>query len=389
MPLVLLALHRALEGRGRAAGVVAGLLFAAQVLSCIYYGVLFVPVLVAILVVLATGIPPSALKRAAPPLVVGARWPRCSCCRTSRPTGWRSETLGPREDIERKFLSAGPRHYLSSTATNRVYGSLTGHMGRHEKRLFPGAVALTLMTVALWPPFERRRLAYLAGLLLAMDLSFGPRGVSSLLTSHVFVFEGLRAPARAGQIALLMVAILAGYGLARLSHWFRSAAASTLAVSVLAVLALAEYVNEPLRLVSAQTAPSALHHWLARQASAAVAQFPMPAMDVGPPLHDDEFTYQSVFHWRRLANGYSGSFPASYVNLLNNVRTFPSPDAVDALSRAGLTHLTVHERFYAPARYREIIAVLSSRPDLTRFGPFPDGEFEVSAYRFTGAAALP
>jgi hypothetical protein len=137
MPLVLLALHRALEGRGRAAGVVAGLLFAAQVLSCIYYGVLFVPVLVAILVVLATGIPPSALKRAAPPLVVGAAMAALLVLPYFAPYRLARETLGPREDIERKFLGAGPRHYLSSTTTNRVYGSLTGDMGRHEKRLFP------------------------------------------------------------------------------------------------------------------------------------------------------------------------------------------------------------------------------------------------------------
>jgi hypothetical protein len=50
------------------------------------------------------------------------------------------------------------------------------------------------------------------------------------------------------------------------------------------------------------------------------------------------------------------------VNLLIDVRTFPSPEALDAVSRAGLTHVTIHERYYGPARYREITAVLASRP---------------------------
>jgi hypothetical protein len=77
------------------------------------------------------------------------------------------------------------------------------------------------------------------------------------------------------------------------------------------------------------------------------------------------------------------------VSLLIDVRTFPSPEALDALSRASLTHLTIHERYYGPARYREITAVLASRPDLTRFGPFPDGEFEVTAYQFTGPGGRP
>ena len=70
---------------------------------------------------------------------------------------------------------------------------------------------------ALWPPLDRKRLAYLAALLLSIDLSFGPRGLTyGLLREHILLYEGLRAPARAAQIALLMVAILAGFALARL-----------------------------------------------------------------------------------------------------------------------------------------------------------------------------
>ena len=76
----------------------------------------------------------------------------------------------------------------------------------------------------------------------------------------------------------------------------------------------------------------------------------MPDEKEGLPLHDAEFAYQSTFHWKPLVNGYSGTSPRSYIELLRGVRTFPSDEALHALRAAGVNYVTGHESGYGASR---------------------------------------
>jgi hypothetical protein len=400
MPLTLLALHRAIErGSGRdrgrrlgSSGVrdggAVGLLFAAQALSCIYYGVFFGTVLVAFTAVLLAGRPWAETRRATAALMCGAAIAGALLFAYLMPYRTARVAVGERTAGEARLYSAGPVHYLAATPQNLLYGSFADQLGRPEKRLFPGLVALALAGVAIWPPITRKRLAYLIALLLAVDLSFGPSGITyDWLREYVFPYRGLRAPARAGGIVMLMIAVLAGYGWARLERSGRGFARATawpMAIVLLAAI-MFEYVAIPQSLIAAPTDPEPAYIWLAgRQDDGAVIELPMPD-EHALPGHDAEFTYQSTFHWLPIVNGYSGNVPQSYVDMLRAIRSFPSDDAIGLLHRLGVTYIVVHERFYGPALYKEVVDALDRRSDVVKQQSFGQSGEEVTVYSPAGA----
>ena len=380
MPLTLMALHAAVDRGTVRMGMAAGLLFAAQVLSCIYYGVFFGTILVAFTVVLAAGRAWPEIRRAGAALACGVAVAAVVVAGYLAPYRSARGIVGERTSEEALIYSAGPKHYLASTPDNLLYGRLADRLGRPEKRLFPGLLALMLAGVALWPPVTRTRLAYVVSLLLAIDLSFGPQGLTyNWLREYVLPYRGLRAPARAGAIALLLIAVLAGYGWARLEQtrrWLTNGSVAGLLVFALAL----EYVAVPRTLIAAPTVASPAYEWLAGQPGrGAVIELPTPD-EHALPGEDAVFMYQSTFHWRPLVNGYSGNVPWSYVGVLREMRAFPSDRAVSLLRRIGVRYVVVHERFYEPARYRQVTDALAARSDVTKQASFGQAGEEVHVY---------
>lgn len=189
----------------------------------------------------------------------------------------------------------------------------------------------------------------------------------------------------------MMIAVLAGFGWARLGAALRRRAQSrwqarAVAAAGLAAIA-AEYAISPIALVRAPTQAQALDAWLASRPDGVVAELPMPR-EHELPGHDAEFAYRSTFHWRPLVNGYSGNVPASYIDLLRAVASFPSDRALERLRAAGVRYIVVHERLFGPAAYRGVTAQLDLHSGLVRHGPFgPPGE-AATVYE-TIAAARP
>jgi hypothetical protein len=80
--------------------------------------------------------------------------------------------------------------------------------------------------------------------------------------------------------------------------------------------------------------------------------------------HDARFIYFSTFHWQKLVNGESGFFPPSYHELIEKQKDFPSDAAIAYLKTRGVQYVGVHGTYYGAERYREVITVLDSRPDV-------------------------
>ncbi len=149
-------------------------------------------------------------------------------------------SLGERQDTDIAMYSATLENYLSATPENVVHGEWSAGLGRNERRLFPGVIALVLALIGVVGRDRRRVTLIIAGAVgLIVSLGFNTP-MYELLRTILFPYRGLRAPARASILVFLAVAGLAAYGFARLTR-ARSRGVTALAATALSAAMLIEY----------------------------------------------------------------------------------------------------------------------------------------------------
>jgi hypothetical protein len=391
MPLALWSLHRTLRSASIRDGVWTGVFAALQGLSCVYLAVFLATVLIVLAPLLLLLVaPPPLRRRAAVALCAGTLIAGAALVTYVLPYQAARDVVGERGDAQTmRAYAAGPRHYLAAMPGSLVYGNITGRLGVHEKRLFPGAMAILLLAVGLWPPLDRTRVAYLIALALALDLSFGYRGLLiGPLQEHLAVFRGLRVMARMGGVVLLLVAVLAGYGATRLlSRVAATPARQGWCAATLIGIAAIEYAMWPMDLHRVPTTPSAVYRWLRDQPAGVVAEFPMPVREPADlTRYEPLFIFESTFHWHPLVNGYSGFWPSEYILLVRRVRDFPSDASIEALRQRGVRYVILHERLYGTEQYAIVAKALAARTDVRAEASLQDGSFEDRAFRLLPAS---
>lgn len=368
MPLCLLAIHRLFTTATLRAGVASGLLFAAQVLSSIYYGVLFAATCLPLVGVLALSIRRAAAVRLLAGLAAGGLVAAAILLPYIGPYRVARELVGERSHDEALLYSAGPTHYLAARDGHPLYGALARQFGRDEKHLFPGSIALGFVAAAVVLGPRRPLAGYILALAFAIDLSFGPRGLTfEWLREHVDVFRGLRAPARAGALSLLFLSVLVGYGGACVERRLRPRVARLMAL--LPLVMLLEYAGSPLPLVRAPVQPDGARAWLAERPTAVVVELPLPSR-MTLPGHDPQFAYLSTFHWHPLVNGYSGNVPPRYEALVAAAEEARSGIPVEHLRDMGVRYLVLNERYFEGVSYDAAVNALRARRDLRGQGSF-------------------
>jgi hypothetical protein len=380
LPLALLAWHRAVAaGTTRSYLRVAGLA-ACQVLSCIYYGIFLLTWLPVVTAVWFFRTPRAAIKACAlmllPPLAVLAIY--------SVPYLLNRDRLGerPRRDVVAWSARAGD--FLTTPPTNVVFGG-TATRSVPERRLFPGITATVLLIVALWPPWDRIRAVHAAGLGFALQLALGFNGfVYRVLYDWVLPYRGLRVPARAYILVLLGVSILAGYGVARVTARFSRRVVAGAVSAVLVAMTCAEYFSRP-ALKTIDTHVSAWYGSLSAMTDAVLFEWPVTVPWRFENMVDVDYMYRSTRHWRPLVNGYSGNYPASYVELLLTMRTFPDTGSLQYLQRAGATVLVVHEVEGSRPSFEYAVDRLTRDPNVRVLAQDVDGDGRVMFFRLSPA----
>lgn len=425
LPFVFWSFHRVLKWARLRDGLLFGAFTAGQILSCMYYGLFLIPYMAIVCGALLVAERRRLTRAHGIALVASAVLALVMVAPVGRAYLDARKVVGERLADEVRDRSATPWNYLGPPEDNLIYGRLFKRFAESERRLFPGFVAIALAGVALIPVALLRRrastlseapstlsespstlsgapsplsespstlraapstltiTAYSLGLLLAFDMSLGFNGVTyGVLYEYVLPFRGLRIPARMGVMVGFSLAVLAGYGAARLT---RGRPALAL---ILGVLMLTEYASRPLDLRRITTTmPEAYADILKdRGDSPTAAIFEFPAT----PFDDPTYMYYSTFHWQHLVNGYSGFFPPSYNQVVNAVKQFPDQASFDAIKSHGARYLVVHgERLYG-ARYEELLPELAKRSDLTLLSRHPavgpGGHSEMSVYRISAAA---
>jgi hypothetical protein len=258
------------------------------------------------------------------------------------------------------LASAGRIHY--STWSDRFFLN-------EVDTFFPGFVVIVLAVLAIVWTVTRRlenrsRVVMLAALAATgLVLSLGTRTPVYGWIYHIFPpMQTVRAAARFGNLFLLAMGALAGIGLAALRSRINPRAAPAVAVA-LVVLANLESLRAPYGYTRFDGIP-AIYSLLASEPGRVVlAEAPFyPARAV---FENAPYVLASTAHWRPLMNGYSGFTPQSYREYAATFWYFPEERAIQAMRRAGVTHVMVH-----PARFYEegpkIMAQVAASPYLER-----------------------
>jgi hypothetical protein len=153
-------------------------------------------------------------------------------------------------------------------------------------------------------------------------------------------------------IAVLMLAVLGGFGAAAIARWRHATA--VLAIAGLAAVAeavslpmtvngrdeLAEFATPNPRIYRPARAPRIYTAVAEQPGDPVIAELPLGQVD-----YDRRAVYYSLVHRRPILNGYSGFFPLHYGQLSLALGNVPErPDiALAALAENGATHVLVHE----------------------------------------------
>jgi hypothetical protein len=385
IPLSLFAFHRLLDTGRLRDGVLLGVFVACQMLSCMYYGIFLIPYMAVVcgtMLIAARTMPRERMVAllAAVAIAMVVMVPTARAYLAAR------EVVGERGREDVAESSATWQNYLAPPELNAVYGKVFARFMQPERRLFPGFVAVALAIVGLWPPLNAIRLAYGLGLLLAFDVSLGFNGLLyPALYDYFLPFKALRVPARMGLMVGFSLAILAGYGVARIAGRLGPGWARRAVVGALGALLLVEYASKPIPLWKAPLSPPQAYADIVRDRgdspTAVLFEYPIGLIE------DAAYSYYSTFHWQWLVNGYSGFFPPSYRRLASTMPDFPDEPSMDAIRSHGVRYLVIHGEYLRGDRYKTLIPQLDRRPDLTLVTRHPwatmSKHSEISVYRLT------
>lgn len=270
--------------------------------------------------------------------------------------------------------SASLQGYLAAAGTIHFSTWSRRFFDNPVDSFFPGFVVIALAFVAVrstWrtgrgtgvqPATEtRRRIVMLLAIsAVGLLLSLGTRTPVYGWVYSVFPpMHGLRAAARFGILFLLGMSALAGLGVAALRA--KRPGSCRLAAGALALAAVAnvEALRAPFEYRRFHGIPG-VYKLLAAEPRVVLVEVPFyPRHAV---FENAEYVLNSTAHWRPLMNGYSGYTPASYAAYADVFWYFPREHAVQAMRRAGVTHVMVH-----PARFghegEQVVTTLAGRPE--------------------------
>lgn len=301
------------------------------------------------------------------------------------------KTMGMNRPLEAVTeFSASISGYLSTVGRIHYSTWSARFMGNPVDLFFPGVVVIVLAALAIvWAskasppasasalrfsiaaPLTRRRIVMLVLIgATGFVLSLGLRTPIYGWLYHVFPpMQGLRAAARFGNLFLLAIGVLAALGLAALRARLPPHRAGIVAAA-LVVLVNLESLRAPLGYTRFEGIPG-IYSLLAHEPDR-VLLVEVPFWPPQGAFQHARYLVNSTVHWRPILNGYSGYLPQSYRENAKLFWFFPAEHAIQAMRRAGATHVMIHPNGFGHEAEAMWQAVAAS-PYLERIAMTPGG----------------
>jgi hypothetical protein len=372
VPLTFWALHRAVDLSSWRHGVLGGMFFSLQALSCVYYGaflgltlVLFVP----LLLFLSKGL---LAARAVFPLLAGAA---VAFMLTIPYAGVYVEvgaSVGSRGAEEIARYSARAASFLAGSPSSLIW-AWTAAWGGAELNLFPGLTAVLLAMGAAASRTRRWVVLYVSVAVLAVMMAFGSNlWAYRWLLDRVDLLHGLRSPSRFAILACAALAVLAGLGIQSLRMRLSSRGPSQALVVPCAIgLMLVDYANGGMHLTEPDVRPATVYSALGELPPGVVLELPLPKLDALPGA-DVLYTAWSTSHWRPLVNGYSGYHPPEYLRTVARMENFPDDWSIAQLRSLDVRYIVVHRSLFEREKYNALALRMAASSDLRAWGVFAD-----------------
>jgi hypothetical protein len=346
-PFVLWALVRYFARPGWGRGALVGATYLLQSLSCMYWA-LYLPLVCGLVFLflearhrlsLARLVPLASAMAAAFVLVLPFAIPYL---RTARGLGF--ERPLPESLLLDRYLEVLPGSVL-------YRGILGTALPNQNAAHFLGFSALVLAALGFLSPLPEARalrglLGTLAGSGFLLSLgptigaSRGPRlpGPYLLLRDFVPGFHNVRYPERLSLVLVLGLAPLVGMGLARL----RPRLGPVLTGGLCALLFLEHLaLPQPLSTLPSRGEVPGVYSFLKTDRAVQVVA-EVPASRCWMERADALPMYFSVFHWKRIVEGYTSYFPPTYNFMKWRLFHFPDPESVRFLARFGVDTIVVN-----------------------------------------------
>jgi hypothetical protein len=274
-------------------------------------------------------------------LVAGA-----TCALLLLPVLWPYAELAGTQGMVRTI---GETQRCAATWTDYLYTGSRVHYDAWSYRFkdssdanFPGLTVTGLALLGLLGGSGRapRARMWLGVVLGSVLLSALPRFPGFVwLHEHLPALGAIRCYSRAGQMALIGMAVLAGYGAARLLGVLGTARAATLTgIALVAVINL-EALRAPLWYRNFSGVP-AIYDRLRDEPRAVVVE--LPFYDRRAFFGNAGYMINATRHRHPIVNGYSGFAPPDFEATAQAMRTFPDDVALELMHKLGVTHVVVH-----------------------------------------------
>jgi hypothetical protein len=252
----------------------------------------------------------------------------------------RSEVGLGRSLEEAAMYSAEMTDYLATGG--RLHESLWSRRFFQGDALFPGITALLLAAVAVGSGIafkDRRARMAMAIAVVTFALSFGPGFFLYRWLYLAFpLMSGIRGAVRFGQITLVALGLLAGFGCAWLMTRLETRRSLVLGAALI-VVANVEACRAPLGYFQYPGIPAIYDELASVPRDAVLVWIPLPS---SAQWHlNAPFMLVSTRYWHRMLNGYSGFKPPSYYEHVQALAAFPDDASIAYLQRLGVTHVLV------------------------------------------------